>query len=88
MTKEIIIDGIKVYMSDRQPYIQIPFTEENIKNYIRHKRYENRGIDTSNNRDMVLLRIDMNLWAHRVVGSNNKRKLYGFKTTRERHLSN
>lgn len=88
MTKEIIIDGIKVYMSDRQPYVKIPFTEENIKNYIRHKGYESRGIDTSNHRDMVLLRIDMNLWAHRVAGKNNKRKLHGFKTVREKHLKN
>ena len=84
MTKEIIIDGIKVYMSDRQPYVSIPFTKENIENYIRHKRYEGRGIDTENHMDMVLLRIDMNLWAHRVAGSNNKRRLHGFKTTRER----
>lgn len=88
MTKEIIIDGIKVYMSDRQPYVKIPFTEENIENYIRHKRYESRGIDTSNHMDMVLLRIDMNLWAHRVAEKNNKRKLHGFKTVREKHLKN
>lgn len=86
MTKTLVIDGIKVEMSDRPPYVKIPFTEENIANYIRHKRYENRGIDTSNHTHMVLLRIDMNLWAHRIVGSNNQRKRHGFKTTREKFV--